>query len=99
MRNRAELKGQKEQDGKMSSTNYSCLSMDAPCSRISGVVFSRLASTGKEVLAWHLNHREEVISNLRNGVRRIGCGELQASVNNTRLRKIRFEDSALNLTR
>lgn len=81
----------------MSDFKYKGPDKDVPPSRISGVV-SRLASTGKEVLAWHLNHREEVISNLRNGVRRIGCGELQASVTSTRRRILRFTDFALNLT-
>lgn len=82
----------------MSSTKYSCLCMEAPCSRISFTCQDwQLTKGGFRCKS--LNHREEVISNLRNGVKRIGCGELQASVNNTRLRKIRFEDSALNLTR
>ena len=92
MRNRVEtIDGR----GRMSDFTYKGLGMDAPPSRLSGVV-SRLASTGKEVLCKQLTTREGVILYL--GAREVGNGELQRSVTNTRRRILRFKDSALNLT-
>lgn len=82
--------------GRMSDFKYKGLSKDAPPSRISGVV-SIEASTGKEVLCEQLANREGVILYLLSRVE--ASGELQASVNDTSARKLRFKDFALNLTR
>lgn len=97
MRNGAEVLREKiDGRGRMSDFKYKVLSMDAPPSRISGYMSIR-ASTGKEVLCEQLANREGVILYLRARVE--ASGELQASVNSTRLRTIRFTDFALNLTR
>lgn len=88
MRNRAET-NRRARHGK-SDFKYKGLRMEAPPSRISGVV-SRLASTGKEVLCAQLTTRGEVISYL-GAVE--ASGELQASVTSTSAWKLRFKDSS-----